>query len=301
MAKLKTARSNAWVLLALAASVALNVGLIAHVERVLRKPGGVADAPPAAPQPPKVEPTGVVSARSEPAPFSWSQIEADDYPTYIANLRKIGCPLQTIQDIVTADIAATYETRRRELIHSSETVQANAAAVSNQAFASETQAKIVALDAERDALVGQLFPERGGSATGAGLSSQPVQSFNQASGGRAAVNPSSWGANGAGAAGVPSMAMAGHANANGGGSVGWSAGVSGNAGSSSSNYSSSSSNQSATAAAADPQAASSFPSAQATQPMRHELFTLEEQQYRAKWGWQAFYYEADQAQQPTGK
>jgi hypothetical protein len=51
---------------------------------------------------------------SEPAPkpieetgkqvFSWSQIESTDYRTYIVNLRSIGCPEQTIRDIITADV-----------------------------------------------------------------------------------------------------------------------------------------------------------------------------------------------------
>src|SRR4030095_7552909 len=37
--------------------------------------------------------------------FHWSQIEAADYPTYIRNLRRIGCPEETILDIITADVA----------------------------------------------------------------------------------------------------------------------------------------------------------------------------------------------------
>ena len=40
--------------------------------------------------------------------FSWSQVESADYPTYIANLRSIGCPEQTIRDIIIADVNALY-------------------------------------------------------------------------------------------------------------------------------------------------------------------------------------------------
>ena len=36
--------------------------------------------------------------------FSWREVESDDYPTYIANLRDIGCPEQTIRDIIIADV-----------------------------------------------------------------------------------------------------------------------------------------------------------------------------------------------------
>ncbi len=40
--------------------------------------------------------------------FSWREVESADYPTYIANLRDIGCPEQTIRDIIIADINALY-------------------------------------------------------------------------------------------------------------------------------------------------------------------------------------------------
>lgn len=43
--------------------------------------------------------------------FSWDQIESDDYPTYIANLRAIDCPEQTIRDIIIADVNALYARR----------------------------------------------------------------------------------------------------------------------------------------------------------------------------------------------
>jgi len=52
----------------------------------------------------------------------WSQLESEDYKTYIARLRGIGCPEQTIRDIIIADldkllapeVAAAYG-RRKEL------------------------------------------------------------------------------------------------------------------------------------------------------------------------------------------
>lgn len=48
-------------------------------------------------------------------PFRWSQIESDDYRTYIANLRRIGCPEKTVREIVMADIDDLYEARRQDL------------------------------------------------------------------------------------------------------------------------------------------------------------------------------------------
>ena len=44
--------------------------------------------------------------------FSWQEVESPDYPTYITNLRNIGCPEQTIRDIIIADVNALYARRR---------------------------------------------------------------------------------------------------------------------------------------------------------------------------------------------
>jgi hypothetical protein len=40
--------------------------------------------------------------------FHWSQLESTNFPTYVANLRAIGCPEQTVRDLVTAEIQALY-------------------------------------------------------------------------------------------------------------------------------------------------------------------------------------------------
>ena len=44
--------------------------------------------------------------------FSWSELESDDYPTYIKNLHDISCPEQTIRDIIIADVNALFARRR---------------------------------------------------------------------------------------------------------------------------------------------------------------------------------------------
>ncbi len=43
--------------------------------------------------------------------FTWGQVEAEDYPTYIANLRSISCPEQTIRDIIIADVNTLFAQR----------------------------------------------------------------------------------------------------------------------------------------------------------------------------------------------
>ena len=58
-------------------------------------------------QPPVVKPTS--------QPFTWRQIESEDYKKYIANLRALGCPEQTIRDIVLADVNKLYAAREAPL------------------------------------------------------------------------------------------------------------------------------------------------------------------------------------------
>ncbi len=47
--------------------------------------------------------------------FDWNAVESADYKKYIANLRSIGCPEETIRDIITADVGKLFEARRKEL------------------------------------------------------------------------------------------------------------------------------------------------------------------------------------------
>jgi hypothetical protein len=55
--------------------------------------------------------------------FNWSEIESEDYATYIANLRGIGCPERTIEHIILNDIEKLYEEKKRAL--TTEKSQAN--------------------------------------------------------------------------------------------------------------------------------------------------------------------------------
>ena len=52
--------------------------------------------------------------------FSWDELESPDYTTYIANLREINCPAQTIRDIIIADVNAVFTKRRAEIQPSAE-------------------------------------------------------------------------------------------------------------------------------------------------------------------------------------
>lgn len=48
-------------------------------------------------------------------PFRWNQIESTNYLIYISNLRRIGCPEQTIRDLISADVDTLYAPRRAQL------------------------------------------------------------------------------------------------------------------------------------------------------------------------------------------
>jgi LysM domain len=71
--------------------------------------------------------------------FSWAELESTDYPTYIANLRDIGCPEQTVRDIIIADVNALYAKKRATLIMTSE----------QQWWRSEPDTNVVRIAAEK--------------------------------------------------------------------------------------------------------------------------------------------------------
>ena len=47
--------------------------------------------------------------------LDWRHVESEDYRTYVKNLREIGCPEQTVRDIVTADLLQAFAARRAEV------------------------------------------------------------------------------------------------------------------------------------------------------------------------------------------
>lgn len=68
-----------------------------------------------APEPEPAAQTNPPSAAAPSMPFSWRQLESEDYHKYIDNLRSIGCPEQTIRDIVLADVNKLYAARENPL------------------------------------------------------------------------------------------------------------------------------------------------------------------------------------------
>jgi hypothetical protein len=68
---------------------------------------------PAIPVPPSLDTvvvrTNVLVRREN---FTWEQVQSTNYATLVKNLRAIGCPEQTIRDIVTTDVDRIYARRR---------------------------------------------------------------------------------------------------------------------------------------------------------------------------------------------
>lgn len=93
-------------------SLGVNIALVAMLLSLSRLYSGkdpALSAQPARPRPGAIVKTNVVVRRLN---FVWNQIESDDYPTYIANLRAIGCPEATIRDIIVADVNQLFARRR---------------------------------------------------------------------------------------------------------------------------------------------------------------------------------------------
>lgn len=102
--------------------------------------------------PPEVVKTNVVIRRQF---FTWSEVESPNYPTYIANLRDIGCPEQTIRDIIIADVNALFA--RRQATEITTTEQQWWRSTPDPDVAAAAARKVRELDQERRALLAQLL------------------------------------------------------------------------------------------------------------------------------------------------
>jgi hypothetical protein len=73
------------------------------------QPAPTASAPAPVPAPLQAQPAKAVQS------FDWRLVESEDYKKYIANLRSIGCPEETIRDIISADVKKLFDARKRTL------------------------------------------------------------------------------------------------------------------------------------------------------------------------------------------
>src|SRR5216117_3816516 len=91
-------------------------------------------------------------------PFNWESVEATDYKQYIANLRSVGCPEETIRDIITADVNKLYESKRKELAGPKKKFEFwKPGSMMGAAFDPERAEKERALNKEKRALITELL------------------------------------------------------------------------------------------------------------------------------------------------
>ncbi len=87
--------------------------------------------------------------------FSWAELESDNYSTYIANLRSINCPEETVRDIIIADVDHLFAQRRiREALPTRQQWWQSEPdpALTNRAFR-----QVQALEQERNRLLTELL------------------------------------------------------------------------------------------------------------------------------------------------
>ncbi len=82
-------------------------------------PAVTAAAPATASMSPTLNPTRHDLLATNAAPFQrawhWRELESSDYTAYIQKLRSVGCPEQTIVDLVLMDVGRVYQSRREQL------------------------------------------------------------------------------------------------------------------------------------------------------------------------------------------
>lgn len=91
----------------------------------------------------------------QPRLLTWAELESTNYSTYISNLRAIGCPEDTVRDIIVTDVNHLFSARRdaemrlpaQQWWRSSPDAELAAAA----------EAKLTSLDAERREMLDQLL------------------------------------------------------------------------------------------------------------------------------------------------
>ena len=92
-------------------SLLLNLMLVGWIILVSEKSGNSKSAD--QPAPDRREPAQRIEGHPQTeTKFRWSQVESPDYRQYIrSNLKAIGCPQQTVRDIITADVHSLYVAR----------------------------------------------------------------------------------------------------------------------------------------------------------------------------------------------
>ena len=92
------------------------------------------------------------------APLHWNELESEDYPTYVANLRKAGCPEVVLRRIISAELKELYARKAFALVQDFHRDFWNIAARENaqQYYEKALKQQVVALYKEPDVLLKEL-------------------------------------------------------------------------------------------------------------------------------------------------
>ena len=88
--------------------------------------------------------------------FTWQRVESEDYKIYIANLRSIGVPEQTVRDIILAEIEKLYQPREAPF-KPSRVNELSSASEANAAAEFEKRKQLRLLQLEKRALIKELL------------------------------------------------------------------------------------------------------------------------------------------------
>jgi len=142
-------------------------GLVWSLTKVQSQPAHPPSAPSAigvATKTKRTEPSVTERIVREEEPFHWSQIESDDYRTYVENLRRIGCPEETIRDLVKQDLDKFYDERKAEVLNSTPARKdywktGHPTTLSQPSAGTRTQ--LAKLDQEKNGVLNDLFGSKG--------------------------------------------------------------------------------------------------------------------------------------------
>src|SRR5262249_16568568 len=105
------------------------------------------------PAPPTENPS---ASTTSPLPsFSWRELESADYHKFIANLRAIGCPEQTIRDVILAEVNKQFAPREKPLKTGPKATKGNPGETAEQRV--ERLRQLRALQLEKRSLVKDLL------------------------------------------------------------------------------------------------------------------------------------------------
>jgi hypothetical protein len=109
-----------------------------------------------------VPPSSILTVVPEPTAFHWRQIDSDDFPTFVSNLRSIGCPESIIHDIVKGELTEIYAEKENAAMvpaPSNEVHPTPASAV--RAVGSKPRPTVSEVRAERDQTLAALLAPAG--------------------------------------------------------------------------------------------------------------------------------------------